>query len=397
MSLPAIKLKPQRPERFQHPWVFDNEIAQGPDADFVNGGLVSVISAKGQTLGIGFFNSQSRIAFRYLTRNSKELIDEQFWRQRVEAAYRYRKARYRADGTLPIAYRLIHGEADGMPGLVADVYGDYVVVQILALGLEQWRQELIRAIAETADARGIYERSDSPVRLLEGMAEKVGLIWGEAPPDELVLEDAGMTILVDLKEGAKTGLFLDQRENQKVVAKEAMGRDVLNCFSYTGLFGIEAALRGAKSIADVEISEKFNRLNDRQWQRNSLNVPHTIETANVFDYLRDLVARSYQSDMVILDPPAFTKNRASLKGATRGYNEINRLALKLLPPGGILVTCSCSHHLSFDQFCNIVQKAAVDAKRQLKLIARRGQGPDHPVLLNAPEGEYLKCLIFAVE
>ena len=355
------------------------------------------MDARNRPLGLGYFNLRSKIAVRYLTRRTEDVSQRGWWRGRVEAAYRYRQARYAADGGLPPAYRLIHGEADGLPGLVVDIYDGYAVAQFLALGLEPWRDVLVAAIAETLGLRGVYERSDSVVRRLEGLEEQTGLLWGEVPPDVLAWEEDGSTILADLKAGAKTGLFLDQRDNQKAAAHEADGRDVLNCFSYTGLFGLRAARRGAKSITDVEISPGFNALNDQQWERNDLAQPHTTITDNVFDYLRALDHKGYKTDLVVLDPPAFTKNRASREPAMRGYNEINRLALRMLRPGGVLVSCSCSHHLTADEFRSVIEGAARDAGRTLRLIERRGQAVDHPVLLNAPESEYLKCLILAVE
>lgn len=397
MSLPTIKLKPQRAERHQHPWVFDNEIVSGPDRDFVDGDLVRVLNAKGRPLGIGFLNRKSRIAFRYLSRAAEETIDAKFWHKLVANAYQYRLERYKNNGGLPVAYRLIHGEADGLPGLVVDVYNSYAVIQVLALGLEPWRQAIIDAIGQTLSLKGIFERSDSPIRSLEGLDSRVGVISGEEPPEILELEDAGVTVFVDIKSGAKTGLFLDQRENQMAAALEAGGRDVLNCFSYTGLFGLRASQAGAKSVTDVEVSAHFNALNEKQWQRNGFATQHQIINENVFDYLRSLAREGYRTDMVILDPPAFTKNRASFDAAVRGYNEINRMALKLLRPGGVLVTCSCSYHLHLEEFRSVIQMAALDAKRDLKLITQRGQPRDHPVLINAPESEYLKCLILAVD
>lgn len=397
MKLPIIKIKAQRPERLCHPWIYDNEIVDGPEAGFVDGNLVSAFDNKERYLGTGFLNRKSRIAFRYLTRNADEVVDGQFWLKRVESAYQYRRDRYEANGGLPEAYRLIHGEADGMPGLTADVYGSFVVIQVVALGLEIWRKDLLESIVKTLGSRGIYERSDTAQRVLEGLDEKVGLVAGEEPPEQLDLNDNGLRLLVDIKGGAKTGLFLDQRENQWAAACEAEGREVLNCFAYTGLFGLKAAYRQAASVVDVETSAKFNLINSRQWELNRFPVKHAIEASNVFDHLRSLCRQGYQTDMVILDPPAFTKSRANIDGAARGYNEINRVALKLLRSGGVLVTCSCSHHLHLEEFYGIIQKAAMDAKRELKLICERGQPADHPVLLNASESQYLKCLIFAVD
>ncbi len=397
MALPIVKLKPQRPDRLRHPWVYDNEIATGPPDDFLNGGVVRVLDSRGKMLGAGYLNHKSKIAVRYLSRQRDEAVNDDLWGARIRQAYLYRVAHHSKAGVLPMAYRLVHGEADGLPGLIVDVYGAFLVVQFLALGLEPWRETIIAALQEQLSPAGIYERSDSAVRNLEGLEERVGTLAGEPPPDDLVLQDSGATLLADLKTGAKTGLFLDQIQNQKAAARQAAGRDVLNCFSYTGLFGLRAAYAGAKSVTDVEISPEFNALNQRQWERNALNIPHEVVTENVFDHLRALEGTKYRTDMIVLDPPAFTKNRGSRDGAMRGYNEINRVALRLLRPNGVLVTCSCSHHLSAPEFREIVQTAARDAGRTLKLIEGRGQPADHPVLLDAPESEYLKCLILAVE
>lgn len=395
-ALPIIKLRPQKPDRYRHPWVYDNELIEVPDEGFQNGGLVHARDARGRIQGTGFLNMNSKIAFRYLTRDPEEVVDNAFFQGRIKAALRFRKEHYVINGNLPRSFRLAHGEADGLPGFVADVYGDFVVVQFLALGLEMWRQQIISAIASELKPKGIYERSDSAVRVLEGLEEQTGVVYGEEPGETIALDDGSLKILVDLKSGAKTGLFLDQRQNQKAAAKHAAGKDVLNCFAYTGLFGLEAAAAGAKSICDVEISASFNTVNEQQWKLNSFSIPHQIVSANVFDHLRTLDQGQYKCDMVVLDPPAFTKNRASRDGAARGYNEINRVAMRLLRPGGVLVTCSCSHHFSAEEFREIVARASHDARKELRLIEQRGQPADHPVLLDAPESEYLKCLIFEV-
>lgn len=398
MNTPTIKLKPQRAERLYHPWIYDNEVASSPDgsAGFVDGDIVKIVDSRGRTLGYGYCNTQSKIAVRYLTRRFDQPIDSQFWAGKVAAAFQYRADRYAASGT-PGAYRLIHGEADSMPGLVVDMYGSFAVTQFLALGLEKWREDIIAAIRDVTGCSGIYERSVSVVRQLEGLEGREGVVWGDAPPDLLEIYDSGATLLVDIKNGAKTGLFLDQRENQLAAAREAKDRDVLNCFSYTGLFSLRAAQCGAKSVTDVESSTVFNAVNAAQWEKNGYEIPHAIIADNVFDYLRSLDKANYKTDMIVLDPPAFTKNRASRDGAIRGYNEINRTALKMINSGGVLVTCSCSHHLAPEEFREVVHAAARDAKRTLKLIQQRGQPPDHPVQLDVPESEYLKCLIFSVE
>jgi len=397
-KLPPVKLKPQRPERLGHPWVYDNEIAVGPPAGFSDGGLVRILDARGKALGVGYLNSRSKISVRYLTRRGDVTVDDAFWHGRIRRAWEFRKSHYGdAEGNLPPAYRLVHGESDGLPGLVVDVYGAFIAVQFLALGLEPWREAIVAALQGTLSPTGIYERSDSAVRRLEGLTEQSGVLAGEAPPDALEIEDDGAVLLADLKSGAKTGLFLDQIRNQKAAACHARGRDVLDCFSYTGLFGLRAAKAGAKSVTDVEISPDFNAVCARQWDANGLEMPHSVVTENVFDRLRALEAEKFTTDMVVLDPPAFTKNRASRDGAVRGYNEINRIGMRLLRPGGVLVTCSCSHHLSAAEFREVIQNAARDSGRMLKLLEVHGQPADHPVLLDAPESEYLKCLILAVE
>ncbi len=397
VHVPVIHLKTQKPDRRRHPWVYDNEIASLPEGgQFENGDIVRARDSQGRIQGLGFLNTNSRIAFRYLTRNPAVSIDHHFWQNRIRQAMEYRKARYAGRPAMPSAFRLVHGEADGIPGLVADVYGKFVVVQFLALGLERWRETILETIAEVTRADGIYERSDSPVRDLEGLARTAGTVWGMTPPAVLELHDDGATILADMINGAKTGLFLDQMDNQKAAAAEAHGRAVLNCFSYTGLFGLRCAMQGAIKVTEVEISSAFNQINRDQWECNNLSTKHEIVTGNVFDYLRHLDSNAYKTDMVILDPPAFTKKRSSRDGAIRGYNEINRMALRLLNPNGVLVTCSCSHHLSNEEFLDIIYGASIDARREVKLIQQRFQPPDHPISLDAPESGYLKCLILAV-
>ena len=274
MPYPIVKLKPQRPERIGHPWVYDNEIAVGPPSGFEPGGIVRIVDSRARTLGLGYANPRSKIALRYLTRRADTDIDDAFWQERIQNAFAYRQSRYADAGQMPPAYRLVHGEADGLPGLIVDVYPGYAVAQFLALGLEPWRDTLVKAIAETLGVAGVYERSDSAVRRLEGLEEQVGVLWGDAPPDRTgVGRETARPSSPTSKTGAKTGLFLDQRENQAAAAKEAAGRDVLNCFAYTGLFGLYAAHGGAKSVTDVEISPAFNALNEHQWAANALDRP----------------------------------------------------------------------------------------------------------------------------
>jgi 23S rRNA (cytosine1962-C5)-methyltransferase len=391
-------LKPLRPDRYGHAWVYDNEIARGPEPAVEDGAFVHVIDHNKKPVGIAYYNGHSKLPARLIAASPDELKrgEAAFWKARLARALEYRKARYPMG--LPPCYRLVYGEADGLPGLIVDAYGDYLVTQFLTLGMDVRRDLVIDALHGLVFPKGIYERSDSPARKLEGLEERAGLLRGEEPPSPLEITQDGAVMLIDIAHGAKTGLFLDQIENQKAAAREASGRDVLNCFSYTGLFGLRCALAGAKSVTDVEISAPFQEMNKLQWSRNARAVcPHTCVTDNAFDYLRLLEGKDYKTDMVILDPPAFTKTRAQRDGALRGYNDINRRAMHLLRPGGVLVTCSCSHHVSSDEFRQIVRLAARDAGRSLRLIEQRGQPPDHPVLLSVPESEYLKCLILEVQ
>jgi 23S rRNA (cytosine1962-C5)-methyltransferase len=394
ITLATLKLKPRRPERYGHPWVYDNEIGAPPEPAVEDGSLIGVIDHNGKSLGVGYYNAKSKISVRLLGTPDSETVDTAFWRRRFKAAREFRSRFHRP---LPPMYRLIHGEADNIPGLVIDKYGDWIVLQILALGIERQREQILHAAWEVFQPLGMYERSDSPARKLEGMESAGGLIRGKAAPSPLIIEDAGAQVYIDLADGAKTGLFLDQHDNQIAAARYMPGRTVLNCFSYTGLFGLRAALSGAKFVTDVEISEAFNEINGAQWEANDTGkCGHEIVTGNAFDLLRAKEIERASYGAVVLDPPAFTKSRGQREGAFRGYNEINRRAVKLVEPGGVLVTCSCSHHVDAVEFRDIVRQAAKDAGRPLRLVEQRGQPADHPVALWAPESEYLKCLIFEV-
>jgi 23S rRNA (cytosine1962-C5)-methyltransferase len=351
---PTITLKPLRPERYGHAWIYDNEVAKPPEEGFIDGGTVTVIDHNKKQIGIGYYNSKSKLPLRFISTDPDERADHSFWKKRIQRAFDYRKARY---GELPFACRLVHGESDLLPGLVVDAYGDILIVQFLTLGMDVRRDVILDCLQSVVFPKSIYERSDTAVRKLEGLLEQTGLLRGEMPPDYIELQDGGATILADVLTGAKTGLFLDQIENQKAAATEARGRDVLNCFAYTGLFGLRAALAGAKTVTDVEISAPFCEINKLQWKKNARAVcSHTVITDNAFDYLHTLDDKKYRTDMIILDPPAFTKSRAQVQSALRGYNDINRTAMKLLKPGGVLVTCSCSHHVSLEEFRGVLLK-----------------------------------------
>ena len=283
-----------------------------------------------------------------------------------------------------------------MPGLVVDQYADVLVVQILALGLEPWRDTLIEALDDLLRPTTIWERSDVGVRELEGLEERSGLLRGNQPPPLVEVYEGPARLLVDVREGQKTGMFLDQRRNRIAVAGYAGGARVLNCFSYSGAFGVHAGMEGAEWIINVDISAEACALAERNMAHNNLADRHEVIEANCFDLLRAWSDRRDQLDMVILDPPAFTKSRGTIEGALRGYKEINLRAMKLLVPGGILATCSCSQHIDDTLFKEMLREAARDARRELRLLEQRGQGPDHPILLHAPETQYLICIVAEV-
>ncbi|MBC8124031.1 MAG: class I SAM-dependent rRNA methyltransferase [Gemmatimonadaceae bacterium] len=392
-QLPTVQLKPQRRSRRNHPWVFASEVAHFPTAEqLADGGMVDVLDAQGRFYGRGFLNRHSQIAVRYLSRHSEVVIDKDWWMKRFSDALAYRRLIL---GDKATTFRWVHGEADGLPGLTVDRYKDFLVIQLLALGLEPWREVIVECLAAIGEPAGIYERSDAPVRSLEGLSEKTECLWGKMPPPLLDIEEGAAHLWVDLQRGQKTGLFLDQSLNRQQVARYAAGRTVLNAFSYTGAFGVHCALAGATSVLNVEVSQEASTIGEQNGLLNHLS-NYTTLTGNAFDVLREFDRDGRRFDMVILDPPAFAKSRRSLEGALRGYKEINLRAMKLLPPGGILVTSSCSSHLGMEDFRGIVQDAAQDINRVARLIEQRGQAPDHPVLLHVPETEYLKCLIMTV-
>jgi 23S rRNA (cytosine1962-C5)-methyltransferase len=389
----TVRLRPQRPERLGHPWVFAGEIAEIP-AGARDGDVVRVVDSSGRFLGMAYVNRQSKITLRYLS-HQDEPIDDDWWVARLEAAMRRRERLPWLDDT--DALRLVNAEADGLPGLIVDCYADVLVMQMLALGLEPWRDTLLEALWELARPATIWERSDVAVRELEGLEERTGLLAGAAPPDLVEIHEGPARLLVDVRAGQKTGMFLDQRRNRMAVAAYADEASVLNCFAYSGAFGVHAGLAGARQVINADISRQACDLAERNMELNGLSDRHEAIEANCFDLLRDWSDRAERLDLVILDPPAFTKSRTTLPGALRGYKEINLRAMRLLRRGGILATCSCSQHVDDQTFKAMLLDAARDARRELRLLEQRGQGPDHPVLLQAAETQYLICVIAAVE
>jgi 23S rRNA (cytosine1962-C5)-methyltransferase len=376
-----------------YPWVFAGEVYQLPPKE-LDGQIMPVEDNRGRFLGLGMVNTKSNILCRLLTRQ-RETVDREFFRRRLEEAIAYRDRFARLDGSEHAGYRLVHAEADGLPALIVDRYGPYLVVQALALGIAERMPMIVELLAELTGCKGIYERSDVLVRNLEGLPQATGVLYGEAPPADLVIEEHGSKFRVDVASGQKTGFFLDQRLNRLRVRELARGR-VLNTFCYSGGFSIAAALGGADEVVSVDISPEAIALAEENARLNDVESKCSWLAANAFDALREYEKAGERFDVVILDPPAFTKNKESVPGAVRGYKEINLRALRLLNPGGLLVTSSCSHHISPALFVDIVAEAAADTRRRLRMIELKGPSPDHPVLPASPETDYLKCLFAEV-
>lgn len=384
-----------RPVRNRHPWIFSGAIAR-LDGEAAPGDVVEVVDVHGGWLARGYYNPKSQIVVRLLTWDRAEAIDEVFWEKRLARAEAGRADLKASSQTT--AYRLVYAESDGMPGLIVDRYADWLVVQFLTFGVDVRREVLVRLLAERFSPRGILDRSDVAVRRQEGLPLRRELAWGEAPPAELEILENGLRFPVDLVAGQKTGFYLDQRDNRRFVRALSGGRRVLNAFSYTGAFGVYALAGGAvhvtnldSSVDALERAERVLTLNGFDPDGQALGI-----AGDVFAVLRALRDEGKQYDLVILDPPKFAKSQADLTAATRGYKDINLLALKLLAPGGWLVTFSCSGRVSPDLFQKIVFGASVDAGREVQILAKLGHAADHPILLSFPEGEYLKGLLCRV-
>lgn len=370
-----------------HPWVFRSDIEREDGA--ADGLPVRVLTSAGRFLAMAVYNPRSQISLRILSRRD-EPIDGAFIRGRVRRAVDYRR-RFADLGSC----RLIFAESDGLPAVIADKFGDVIVVQILCLGMERFKADIVDALAQELSPRGVYERNDVPVRELEGLSQQTGLLWGEVP-DRVEMQENGVRFLVDVKEGQKTGFFLDQKENRAAIAPFVPGMRVLDCFTHTGSFALHAARYGAAEVTGVDISEHACACALENARLNGVEDRVRFECANAFDFLRAQQTAKAQYDVVILDPPAFTKTRSAVEGALRGYKEINLRGMKLTRDGGFFITCSCSQHVTPDLFRGMLMDAQKDAHVQLRQIEWRTQGRDHPILLASPETQYLKCGIFQV-
>ena len=385
-----------------HPWIYADEVIR-EEGDCENGGLADAVSEKGKYLGTGFVSRQSKIRLRLISRNANDRFDEAFWQRRIQYAWDYRKTVMGGDIS---CCRVIFGEADGFPGLTVDRFSDILVTQTLSVGMEKIKDIvfplLVKVLrADGQDIRGIYERNDVAIRELEGLPQNKGWfpLAGETPPDSTVTEicENGIFYRVDVENGQKTGFFLDQKYNRLAVAKLAKGRRVLDCFTHTGSFALNAAMGGAEHVTAVDISAAAIEMAKANAARNGLTNKMDFVVADVFDLLPELGAKGKAPyDFIILDPPAFTKSRKTIHNAMTGYKEINYRAMKLLPRGGYLATCSCSHFATEEKFVEMLHDAARDAGVQLRQIEARQQCADHPILWGVEETNYLKFFIFQV-
>ncbi len=390
-TIHTIRLQPGEQDRLLagHPWIYRNEV-EGWPPNVEPGDLVDVVDSRGRFLGRGYLNPRSNIAIRLFGRD-RVPIDLGFFVGRVRQAQTWREKLLGKRS----AYRVVHAEADGLPGLIVDRYGDALAIQVLTAGMDRRRALILAAIAEVLQPRAVVGRNDSPMREREGLARERGVLLGELPPG-LVVQVNGLDVAVDLLDGQKTGLFLDQIDNYRLLERLAGGAEVLDCFCYTGLWGLHAARYGAARVTGLDQSAPAIERAKTLAERNGLADRCAYRVGNVFDELKERDRRRESFDLIILDPPAFVKTRARLPEAIAGYKEINLRAMRLLRPGGCLVTCSCSHHLTAEQFRQLLGDAARDVRRTVRLTVQGAQGRDHPVLLGMPESEYLKCFVLQV-
>ena len=393
----TITAKAEKALRSGHVWVYGEEIT-AMSAPCENGALADVYTSKGRFMGTGFYNNNSKITIRIISRNANDKFDEAFWRRRLRYAFEYRRTVMGSDFS---NCRLIFGEADSFPGLTVDRFENVLVVQTMSLGMEKLKDMMLPAMVEILADMGqkidiVYERNDAALREKEGMTQNKGFYIGSGDGHVEICEN-GVKYDVDYINGQKTGFFLDQKYNRQAVARLAKGRRVLDCFTHTGAFALNAAAAGAESVCAVDVSGDAIELAKANAVRNGLEGTMSFVKADVFDLLTRLHNEKRKDfDFIILDPPAFTKSGSTVNSAIRGYREINSKAMRLLPRGGYLATCSCSHFMTDDLFRQMLKNAAADAAVSLRQIEARQQSPDHPILWNVPETDYLKFYIFQV-
>lgn len=374
-----------------HPWVFSGAVAQHPDG-VEPGAIVEVVDASGAFVAKGYYNAASSIPVRVLTGDPDASVDAAFIRRRIQQAIQTRKAWI--DQRTTNAYRVVHGEGDGLPGLIVDRYADFLVIQCHTLGIEVMRDTIVEALQEALSPTGIWERSDVGTRRADGLSDfPTGLVSGDEPPELIEVTENRAAFAIDVRRGQKTGFFLDQRENRLTLQAFTRDRDVLNCFCYTGGFSIFAARGKAKQVTSVDVSQPAIDLVEHNLRLNRFDPDdHPCIAANVFDYLKDCKAEERTFDAIVVDPPAFVKTQRAIPQATRAYISLNRKAIELIRPGGLLVTASCSTQIDYEAFFTIVKHAASAAGRNVQIVKSHLQAIDHPSPVSFPEGRYLKCL-----
>ena len=373
-----------------HPWIFNNEVDK-VDGEVLGGETVEVYSHDKKFIGKGYINPKSQILVRLLTRNKADEINEQYFYTEIKKCWDYRKQLGYTENC-----RLVFGEADSMPQLIIDKFNDYFVLQTLSLGIDNWKPAIVDALNKIFKPKGIYERNDVPVRELEGLAQQKGFL--SVPFDtNIIIKENGFQFHIDIENGQKTGYFLDQQDNRKAIQHIVKGADVLGAFTYTGTFEIHAAKYGAKSVLGIDISENAVAQANKNAKLNNVQDSCRFETANAFDVLKQWSNEGRQYDVVMLDPPAFTKNRETIQKAIAGYKEINLRGMKLVRPGGFLVTSSCTNLVNEEMFLQTIDMAAKDAKRKLRQVLFQRQSGDHPIIRGMDNTHYLKFLIVQVQ
>ncbi len=379
-----------------HPWLYDSDIVE-TNGEYSNGDIVDVLSLKGKYLGSGFISEKSKIRVRLLSNNANEVFDRDFFKRRISYAFQYRNS-IMGDST---AYRLIFGESDQLPGLTVDRYNDILVTQIVSYGMEKIKDMIFELLVEVfkengVKIRAVYQRNDLNLRRLEGLEENKGYGYkcDDFKEEEIIIDENGIKFYVDYKEGQKTGFFLDQKYNRYLIRDIVKNKRVLDCFTHTGSFALNAAKANACKVTAMDISEKAIEMAKRNARLNGLEDKIDFEVGDTFDYLDKVNKKEY--DVIILDPPAFTKSKDTQKNAFNGYKNINMRAMKLLPRGGFLITCSCSHFMDQQQFEEMLKQASQLANVQLKILSFTQQSKDHPILMNVSETNYLKFYMLQV-
>jgi 23S rRNA (cytosine1962-C5)-methyltransferase len=372
-----------------HPWIFNNEVEK-TEGEPAAGDVVEVLTHDKKFVGKGYINPKSQILVRLLTRDKNDVVNEQFFHDRIAACWEYRKTLGYTENC-----RLVFGEADSLPQLIIDKFNDYFVIQTLALGIDIWKPAIVKALTSIFNPKGIYERNDVPVRELEGLPQQKGFLSN--PFDtKIIINENGLRFHVDIENGQKTGYFLDQQDNRRAIRNIVKGADVLGAFTYTGTFELHAAHYGAKSVLGLDISENAVQQATKNAELNGLQDTCRFQTANAFDALKQWSKEGKQYDVVMLDPPAFTKSRETIQKAITGYKEINLRGMKLLKPGGFLVTSSCTNLVNAELFLQILDMAAKDARRKIRQVVFQAQSPDHPVVWGLENTHYLKFLVAQV-